>query len=167
MPEYPAAVPARLRYRLCRHCGRALVNFADAEGVVRTRCPACGWIHYPANVVGIGAVIVTPAGVVSLHPPGGGAALPGGVVEIGERPEDAVVRACRQETGLEVEVVRELGRWFWPDHPHGPMLSFGFEVRPVGGTLRDGLEGRAEVRPCGAFPAIAPARKGSAIRTPP
>jgi ADP-ribose pyrophosphatase YjhB (NUDIX family) len=68
--------------------------------------------------------------------------LPGGGVEHGEDPYDAVVREVFEETGYEVEVERLLGI----QNVHGPMLRDGvefdyhririmYEARVVGGEL--------------------------------
>jgi ADP-ribose pyrophosphatase YjhB (NUDIX family) len=161
--RYPPFLPARLRYRLCPHCAGPLANFSDEEGIERVRWDACGWVHYPSNLMGAAVVVTMPdGGVAFLFPPGaGGAALPAGVTEPGEDPSGTAVRECREETGLEVEVVRALGTWLWREHPYGPMMQFFFEARTVGGTLRDGREGRVEVRRPGDFPAIGPERHGS------
>jgi 8-oxo-dGTP diphosphatase len=59
--------------------------------------------------------------------------LPGGVIDEGESTEDAAVRETLEETGFEVEVVRELGV------VTGPLTGRGhgvFLCSVVGGELR-------------------------------
>lgn len=62
--------------------------------------------------------------------------LPGGGAEVGESVAEAAVREAREETGLEVALVRLVGIYFIPqwlgsDH-HGVL----FAATPVGGVLR-------------------------------
>ncbi len=162
---YPPFTPDSLRYRHCPLCANPLENSWDPDGLFRARCPDCRWTHYPPNGLGINVVVTTPEGVVFLFPPNeppeAPAALPGGHIEFGESPEQAAVREAREETGFEVEVVRELGRWFKRETSIGPMLSFIFETRVVGGALRDGLEGRVAIHAPDTFPKISPYREGS------
>jgi 8-oxo-dGTP diphosphatase len=63
----------------------------------------------------VGAVIHDPTGRLLLiqrgHDPHRGLwSLPGGRIEAGESPEEAVVREVREETGLEVVPGRPVGR---------------------------------------------------------
>ncbi len=66
------------------------------------------------GVAAAGAVVVDPAGRVLLvrraRPPSAGAwTLPGGRLEPGESPEEAVAREVLEETSLRVRVVCSLG----------------------------------------------------------
>ena len=157
-------MPEHLRYRFCPMCTGRLVGIRDHDGLFRAKCSDCGWLYYPPNVLGVNIVITTPEGIVFLFPPeepAGTAAMPGGCVEFGETPEEAAIREAREETGLEVEIVRELGRSWNRYLPLGPMLSFIFETLMVGGTLRDGVEGQVAAFDEGEFPTISPNRTGS------
>jgi 8-oxo-dGTP pyrophosphatase MutT (NUDIX family) len=58
--------------------------------------------------------------------------LPGGGVESGEAPWQAVVREVREETGLEVEVVRLAGLYSWTAIDE---VIYSFVCRVIGGVL--------------------------------
>ncbi len=57
--------------------------------------------------------------------------LPGGGVEPAELPTEAVIRETKEETGLDVEVVRLLAIGVSPE----PLLGFVFSCRVIDGEL--------------------------------
>jgi len=80
------------------------------------------------------------------HPPHVGKwVLPSGYIEADESSEQAAVRECQEETGLEVEVLELFG----VDSFQGDLLGSGiiifYRARPVGGVLQAG-DDAAEAR---------------------
>lgn len=64
-------------------------------------------------------------------------ALPGGFVEYGEKVEDAVLREIKEETGLDVEIVKLFGVYSDPERdPRGHTISVVFHCKIVGGDLK-------------------------------
>lgn len=80
------------------------------------------------------AAILDPGRVLfSLRRELRGWELPGGRVDPSETPEAAVIREVREETGLEVEVERPVGRYRRSGFlPH---TAWVFRCRPIGGSL--------------------------------
>ena len=70
--------------------------------------------------------------------------LPGGSIEAGETLIEAIVREVKEESGLDVKVVKLIGAYSEPEftttrYPDGNVVhyvSLTFECRVTGGTLR-------------------------------
>lgn len=58
--------------------------------------------------------------------------LPGGGIEKGEAPWDAVTRGVKEETGLEVEIIKLVGVYAKPEQNE---IVFAFECKIRGGAL--------------------------------
>ncbi len=106
------------------------------------RCPQCGATIplYRNPVPTVDIIIELPKGIVLIerkNPPPGWA-LPGGFVDYGESLEEAAVREAREETGLEVHLVRQFHTYSAPDRdPRQHTISTVFVATasgtPVGG----------------------------------
>ena len=91
----------------------------------------------------VGAIVRDEEGRLLLirraHAPSAGLwSLPGGRVEPGESAQDAVVREVAEETGLEVEIVREIGAIDIPTGTGEVYAVRDFDCRVIGGTLTAG-----------------------------
>jgi ADP-ribose pyrophosphatase YjhB (NUDIX family) len=97
-----------------RFCPRCRGHLDQHEG--RVSCAECGFVAYAASKPTASALCVDDAGRVLLarravEPHKGLWDVPGGFLEEGEHPLDAIRRELREETGLEVEPLEFLGAW--------------------------------------------------------
>ncbi len=132
----------------CPRCGHRL-EARERGGRTRLVCPRCDYVLYQNPVPGVGILVEMEGGIVLVrrgHPPHPGRwALPSGFIEADESVEQAAIRECREETGLEVELVELFGVDSFPEGPPRSGLIIFYRAHPVGGELRAG-DDAAEVR---------------------
>jgi len=138
-------------HTFCPRCG-AVMETAQVAGRVRQVCPACGFILYRNPVPGAGVLVEMEEGVVLVRrgqPPFvGWWALPAGYIEADESVEQAAVRECKEETGLDIELLELFGVYSFPEGPVQSGIIIFYRARPVGGELRAG----DDAQDAGVFP---------------
>ena len=133
----------------CWSCGQeAEVEYI--EGRDRKVCPDCRTVLYENPFPTTAAVCLGEEGDLLLVrrsvPPGKNEwCLPGGFLELGETPEEGVLRELKEETNLDGEVLSLIGlspsmNGFW-----GDVLVIGYRVRLRGGKPTPG-DDASEVR---------------------
>ncbi len=101
------------------------------------KCPKCGTLIplYKNPVPTVDIIIESGQGIVLIerkNPPHGWA-LPGGFVDYGESYEHAAIREAREETRLEVQLVRQFHTYSDPDRdPRQHTASTVFIARAQG-----------------------------------
>lgn len=150
--------PEPRKWIVCPLCGASLAD-RRWDGKDRRYCDACGFVYWERPVPAAAAIVYDPRQravvlVTRRYPPSaGGITLPGGGIEIGESVADAVVREVREETGLDVVVVRQFGTWSTPSNE--TIITF-FVVHPVGGRLEPGSDAlEARWVPLASLPPLA------------
>ena len=92
-------------FNMCPMCGsKKIINHGNRKWV----CDDCGFDLYCNVAAAVGIIIKDKKNNVlfeirAKEPRKGYAALPGGFVDFDERAEDAVVRECREEIGIEIK----------------------------------------------------------------
>jgi len=128
--------------RYCPYCAHELEH-RMVDGRVRAVCPDCQTILYRDPKLAA-AVVVEDGGQILLVRRGvapccGDWCLPSGFVECDESPDEAAVRECLEETGIEVEITGLLDVISFDDpfrQRKGALVVY--QARSIGGRLGAG-----------------------------
>lgn len=125
----------------CPRCGTAM-EVGKMAGRMRRLCPDCGYVLYHNPVPGAGVLVEMEGGIVLIkrgQPPfENWWALPSGYIEADESVEQAAVRECKEETGLDVELVELFGVYSFPEGPVQSGIVIFYRAQPTGGELKAG-----------------------------
>ncbi len=132
-------------FTYCPNCGTPLVP-KRIDGRARPACANCGFADFMHVQVAANVAVEREDELLLVKlnygPRSGRWALPGGLVEDDETPENAAVRETEEETGLRVEIEGLLTTWMRPGFP---VLVVIYRGRVAGGTLRAAPEEASEV----------------------
>ena len=94
-------------FRFCPNCATPLQSIYRYDRV-RPACPACGFVHFADPKVAVIALVVAEGAVLLVRravDPGKGLwSLPGGYMDAGEMPTEALQREVGEEVGLTIAV---------------------------------------------------------------
>lgn len=141
--QWRHAAPRAWRY--CPLC-RAELTDHPWDGKMRRYCPHCGFVYWERPLPATAAIIreAPDAGRLVLvkrrYPPKVGSwTFPGGGIEAGESVEQGMLREAREETGLVIQLDREIGTWSTPSFE--TIITF-YAAHSVGGQLQAGTDAK-------------------------
>jgi ADP-ribose pyrophosphatase YjhB (NUDIX family) len=122
-------------YRYCPLCATALEE-RSVYHQQRLVCPACGFVHFPDPKVVVIGLVVHRAKVLLVRrasePAKGLWSLPGGYMDAGEMPAEALQRELHEEVGLPIQIVRFMD--FFPiasTHGRNAGIVLAFYAQPA------------------------------------
>ena len=128
-------------YAHCPVCGGDLQR-REWEGMQRLVCSDCGFVFYQNPAPAAGVVVIEDDQVLWVQrrfdPRKGLWTMPAGFVEYDEHVESCAVREAREETGLDVELIRLLGAYMAMDDPRTRVVLLLYLARRAGGELVPG-----------------------------
>jgi ADP-ribose pyrophosphatase YjhB (NUDIX family) len=123
-------------FRFCPRDGTQLVH-TRIDGRDRPTCPTCGFADFFHVQIGANTVVERDGGVLLVRlnygPRDGHWALPGGLLENDETPEEAARRETMEETGFTVNIDGLLATW---GRRGFPLLVVIYRAHIVSGELR-------------------------------
>lgn len=128
-------------YRFCPLCGSALVA-REVENRRCMVCSSCEFVHYRNPVGASGAILVENGRVLlvqrNFEPHVGMWTLPAGFVEADEDAAGCAEREMKEETNLDIEIVRLFNVYSAFDDPRTAVLLVLYLGKRIGGELRFG-----------------------------
>ncbi|PID73869.1 MAG: NUDIX hydrolase [Desulfobacterales bacterium] len=153
-------MPPHRRKTFCPFCGCRLTH-RNVEGLRRLFCVSCRRPLYENPVPAVCALADNAAGEILLvrrsAPPKIGLwCLPGGFMELGESPGEAVLRELAEETGLTGEIGTLMDVVSVPNRWYHTALIICYRVRRLAGSPVPGDDAdRVAFFPANALPEIA------------
>lgn len=123
-------------FRFCPICATPLQSIHRFDRV-RPACPACGFVHFSDPKVAVIALVIADGAVLLVRravDPGRGLwSLPGGYMDAGEMPTEALQREVDEEVGLAIDV-GEMSAIFPMENGAGKRVGIvlAFRAKPSG-----------------------------------
>jgi thiamine-phosphate diphosphorylase len=128
----------------CHFCQHPLISkFVDERE--RLYCQNCNTPIYENPIPATAAVILNENNEIlfvkrKVEPKKGLWCLPGGYVELDEKPETCCLRELREETNLEGEIKKLVGVYLSENPIYRSVLVIGFEIKNAKGEIRAGYD---------------------------
>ena len=124
------------------YCPRCRAEMVDKYVFGRTRrvCPnaECHFIQFIDPKVSAAVMALQNGKVLlvrrTIEPARGSWCFPGGFMEVGETPQVAAARECKEESGLDVEITNLVDVYYYEDF-RGSGVVIMYQGRVVGGQL--------------------------------
>lgn len=134
--------------QFCQQCGEKLAN-KKVDHKERPYCSSCGFIVFQDPKVAVLVLIQIKSKLVlvkrDINPYIGHWSFPSGYVDRSEKVESEAIREVKEETGLDVELVKLLGVYSQSDNP---VILIVYIANMIGGKL----EALDEVQEIALFP---------------